>query len=385
MTGERHGDRPQAGAMWTAIGLMSGTSMDGVDAAVIATDGEDRVVAGAALTVAYDAGFRARLRGCLGGRAPAAEIAAVAAALTDHHAAAVVALCRTAGLDPTTVDVVGFPGHTLVHDPARRLTWQIGDGDRLARATGLPVVTDFRSADVAAGGQGAPLVPVFHRALARASGMAPPLAVINIGGVANVTWIGPDGQLCAMDVGPGNALIDDWLVARTGEAFDRDGRRSARGRVDHAVLNRLMATPWFDLPGPKSLDRDAFDPRPVGSLGIDDGCATLAAFTAAAIARSAARLPVAPARWLVTGGGRHNRALMAMLADRLDGPVDPVEAVGWSGDAIEALAFGYLAVRSRRGLPLTVPETTGVDRPRTGGRWVAPPAATVRPSASPAG
>ncbi|WP_454017967.1 anhydro-N-acetylmuramic acid kinase [Azospirillum sp. Marseille-Q6669] len=351
--------------MQTVVGLMSGTSMDGIDAALVRTDGERRVEPLAFVTIPYEDGFRAELRSCLGGKGP---VEAVERALTDAHADAVRRLLAEAGTEAAAVDLIGFHGQTIFHDPAQRRTWQIGDGARLARATGIAVVNDFRTADVAAGGQGAPLVPLFHRALADA--LPRPLAVLNIGGVANVTWIGAgEDAVIACDTGPGNALVDDWVLSGQGARYDSGGALAARGNVDEGALAALLAHPYFDLPAPKSLDRDAFDPAPVRGLSLEDGAATLTAFTAASVARIVPHLPEAPVRWLVCGGGRHNATLMGMLADRLGVPVDPVEAVRWNGDALEAEAFAYLAVRSRKGLPLSLPATTGVPRPMTGGRF----------------
>ena len=351
--------------MQTVVGLMSGTSMDGIDAALVRTDGERRVEPLAFVTIPYEDGFRTALRSCLGGKGP---VEAVERAVTDAHADAVRRLLAEAGTEAAAVDLIGFHGHTIFHDPARRRTWQIGDGARLARATGIAVVDDFRTADVAAGGQGAPLVPLFHRALADA--LPRPLAVLNIGGVANVTWIGEgEDDVIACDTGPGNALVDDWVLSGQGARYDSGGALAARGKVDERGLAALLAHPYFDQPAPKSLDRDAFDPAPVRGLSVEDGAATLTAFTAASVARIVQHLPEAPLRWLVCGGGRHNATLMGMLADRLGVPVDPVEAVGWNGDALEAEAFAYLAVRSRKGLPLSLPSTTGVPQPMTGGRF----------------
>jgi anhydro-N-acetylmuramic acid kinase len=356
-----------------SIGLMSGTSMDGVDAALLRTDGRERIEAGPALTLAYDDGFRQRLRSVLGGKG---DVRGVERALTLRHAEAVRALLAKAGLAPGQVGLVGFHGQTILHAPDRRKTWQIGDGALLAAETGIDVVCDFRSADVAAGGQGAPLVPVFHAALAAAAGLERPLAVLNIGGVANVTWIGAAGDLLAFDTGPGNAPIDDWALRHTGTAVDRDAALARAGTVDRAILDRLLANPYFDLAPPKSLDRDAFDLSPVNSLGPADGAATLTAFTTAAIGRARAHFPEAPRRWIVCGGGRHNPAILAGLRALLAVPVDPAEAAGWDGDALEAQAFAYLAVRSRLGLPLSLPGTTGVSRPQQGGvLFQAPPTA----------
>lgn len=348
--------------------MMSGTSLDGVDAALIETDGESVRRLGRAVTLPYPDAFRERLRGVLGDRG---DIAGAARELTERHAEAVSALLSTAGLPPSAVGVVGFHGQTVLHRPADRLTRQIGDGALLARLTGIAVVDDFRSTDVLAGGEGAPLVPVYHRALA--AGLERPLAVLNIGGVANVTWIGEGGELVAFDTGPGNALLDDWVRARTGRPFDEGGTLAAAGRVDAGVLAALMADPYFARPAPKSLDRDELGRDAEGrllwrDLSPEDGAATLAAFTVEAVAAAIGCCPAVPRRWLVGGGGRRNDALLAGLRRRLGVPVEAVEAVGWDGDALEAEAFAYLAVRAVRGLPLSLPGTTGVPRPMPGGR-----------------
>ena len=353
------------GPVW-ALGMMSGTSLDGVDAALIETDGVTVPRFGPWRTEPYPAALRAQLRAVIEGRG-ARE--ATECALTAFHADAAEALLAEAGVRREEVAVAGFPGHTVRHDPAAGFTDQIGDGAALARRLGIHVVNDFRSNDVAAGGQGAPLVPLFHAALARRSELAAPLAVLNLGGVANVTWIGgpADEDLLAFDTGPGCALIDDWVRQKTAAALDRDGRLAGSGRVDRAALDALLAHPYFDARPPKSLDRNAFDPAPVSGLSAGDGAATLVAFTAEAVRRALAHVPAAPLRWLVTGGGRHNPALMATLGERLGAPCEPVEAVGWQGDALEAQAFGYLAVRSRCSLPLSLPRTTGVPHPVSGG------------------
>jgi anhydro-N-acetylmuramic acid kinase len=353
-----------------ALGLMSGTSRDGIDAALITTDGERRLECGPALTRSFTPEFRQRLAGVMGGKGPRAAVDEVERELTLLHAEAVEALLAASGTRREAVGLVGFHGQTILHAPERRQTWQIGDGALLAELTGIDVVNDFRSRDVAEGGQGAPLVPLYHAAMA--GGLARPLAVLNIGGVANLTWIGggPDGtdRLVAFDTGPGNALLDDWALRHTGLPMDRDGALARAGTVDETVLDVMLAHPYFAQPGPKSLDRDAFPPDVVDALAPADGAATLVAFTAAAVARSVALLPEPPGRWLVAGGGRRNPAIMAELDARLGVPVAAVEEIGWDGDAIEAQAFAYLAVRSFKGLPLTLPTTTGAPRPLGGGR-----------------
>jgi len=355
--------------MLRTIGLMSGTSLDGVDAAWVETDGERVGRFGRTLTIPYDAKLRADLRAILD-RAPGMEaddpaLADAVARLIDVHVRAVRELGEPA-------DLIGFHGQTILHQPDRRRTWQVGDAARLARETGIRVAYDFRSADVSAGGQGAPLVPVFHAALA--DGLEKPLAILNIGGVANVTWIGADGTLSAFDTGPGNGPLDDWAGKHTGERFDRDGALARAGMVDQGVLDRLMAAPYFRAPPPKSLDRLDFSRALAASrvedLSPADGAATLTVFTAAAVA--AAPFPASPKRWLVCGGGRHNPAIMAALRARLDREVEPVETVGWDGDALEAQCFGFLAARVVAGLPLSFPGTTGVPHPMPGGRIAEP-------------
>lgn len=348
--------------LW-ALGLMSGTSLDGVDAALVRTDGIRVLEFGPFRTAPYDAAFRERLRASLGGKG---DVAGVERDLTEIHAAAVKALLREAGREKA--DVIGFHGHTILHAPEARRTWQIGDGALLARQTGIDVVHDFRSADVAAGGEGAPLAPVYHAALA--AELERPLAVLNIGGVANVTWIdGPSSapNLIAFDTGPGNALVDDWVRRHHGRLYDMDGALAASGRVDAGALARLLDHDYFGRRPPKSLDRDTFSTAHVAGLSAADGAATLTAFTAQAVARAVMHFPAPPRRWLVTGGGRHNKTLMEALAASLSGTVEPVEAARWNGDGLEAQAFAYLAVRSLRGLPLSFPGTTGVERPMAGG------------------
>lgn len=353
-----------------AIGLMSGTSGDGVDAALIRADAERVHEFGPEIALPYDSAFRDRLKACYGGRQPAAEIVAVERDLTERHAVAVHQLLDRAGMTPAEVAVVGFHGQTIHHAPHERRTWQIGDGAALARSIGITVVNDFRSADVAAGGQGAPLVPIFHKALADAlpSNVPRPIAVLNIGGVANVTWIGRDGSLLAFDTGPGNALIDDWAQRHRGEPVDRDGALARQGRIDEDVLADLLSHPFFDLPAPKSLDRNAFHSTIADRLKPADGAATLTAFSAAAIARAVYHFPEPAQAWFVCGGGRHNPVLMEALEERLDAPVRGVDTMGWNGDALEAQAFAYLALRCLAGLPISFPTTTGVPSPMTGGK-----------------
>jgi anhydro-N-acetylmuramic acid kinase len=346
----------------SALGLMSGTSLDGIDLAMVETDGRDSVVPGPSSTFPYPAAFRERLRGVLGGIGPVAE---VEEELTRLHVEAVRRFL--AQHQDLAIDLIGFHGHTIVHRPAERRTWQLGDASALARRLGSGVVADFRSADVAAGGEGAPLTPLYHAALAAA--LPKPVAILNLGGVANVTWLGDGGEILAFDTGPGNALIDDWVRRRTGADADFDGRLALAGRRSRRHVAGFLTAPYFSRRPPKSLDRDDFRPALPDELATEDGAATLTEMTAAAVAAGCAHFPAPPKEWLVCGGGRRNPALLAALARLLAASVRPVEKVGWDGDALEAQAFAYLAVRSLAGLPLSLPSTTGVPVPTRGGRF----------------
>jgi anhydro-N-acetylmuramic acid kinase len=358
------------------IGLMSGTSLDGIDAALVETDGEGVVLPGAALTAPYDGEIRRLLRTALDDARDVAEgkplphsIRDAERRVTEAHAEAVQALLRQAGLDARDVALIGFHGQTILHRPGERWTWQIGDGALLARLTGIAVVNDFRSADVKAGGQGAPLVPLYHAALVREAGkLTPPIAMINIGGVANVTYVGSE-QILAFDTGPGNAPIDDWAHRHTGRPVDENGALARSGKVDDRVLTDMLDNEFFARVPPKSLDRMDFTTDAVAHLAPEDGAATLTAFTAASIARAREHFPEPATTWVVMGGGRHNAKLMDELRARVNAPVLSAEDVGWRGDFIEAEAFAYLAARSRKGLPLSLPTTTGVAEPMSGGRF----------------
>jgi anhydro-N-acetylmuramic acid kinase len=340
---------------------MSGTSLDGIDVATIESDGESYVAMGPALTIPYPADFRERLRAVLGGTG---LVAAAEDELTRLHAGA-IARFRQRYPEVQTA-LIGFHGHTILHEPEHRRTWQIGDGALLARLAGCDVVADFRGADVAAGGEGAPLAPLYHAALS--AQLEKPLAVLNLGGVGNVTWIGGAGQILAFDTGPGNAMLDDWVRGHTGQSADFGGALAAAGQASSAHVARFLAAPYFARTPPKSLDRDAFAAFVPHGLSPEDGAATLSEMTAAAVAAARGHFPHPTRVFLVTGGGRHNPALMGALSRLLGVPVRPVESVGWDGDALEAQAFAYLAIRTLRGLPLSLPTTTGAPRPMRGGR-----------------
>jgi len=365
--------------MKCALGLMSGTSMDGIDVALIRTDGQMQVERGPAMSFQYNDDQRAMLRQavvdarlCRGSADRPGRLADIERELTEVHGAAVSAFLRKQGIDRATIDVVGFHGQTVVHRPADKVTVQLGDGRFLAELVRCPVVYDLRQADVQSGGQGAPLVPVYHQAVIGEAHEIP-VAVLNIGGVANVTWIGADNTLLAFDTGAGNALMDDWIAAKTGQAFDDAGALAATGDVNAAVLENLMRDPYFDRTPPKSLDRDHFANDTYADLSDADGAATLCAFTARSVAQAKRWFPAPVKTWIVTGGGRHNAFLMECLTQYLSGSVHSAEDVELNGDSMEAEAWAYLAVRSIFGLPITFPGTTGVSKPMTGGTVVPRP------------
>ena len=358
-----------------AIGMMSGTSMDGVDVALIESDGETVQSFGPSGYRPYSDDERKILRHGLNDALAIADRAERPGVLADAerlitraHAEAVEDFLAKRGIARDSIDVIGFHGQTVLHRPAQRLTVQIGDGATLAKAAKIPVVYDLRAADVAAGGQGAPLVPVFHRALARTLDGDGPACFVNIGGVANITYMDGDKPLIACDTGPGNALLDDFMLKTTGQAVDRDGVLAATGTADEAWVQQVLRMPFFGEPPPKSLDRNDFAALVLPDLAPADGAATLTALTAASIARIVPLLPIPPTTWVVAGGGANNPTLMRMLRERL-GPVqvETAAAHGWRGDAIEAQAFAFLAIRSLKGLPLTFPQTTGAPVPMTGG------------------
>jgi len=364
---------------------MSGTSLDGIDVAAMETDGEVVTRFGPSATHFYQESESKLLRDAIEAARMLEDrdsrpglIAQAERMVTTLHAGAVRVFLDANRIDRKTIDVVGFHGQTLLHRPERKLTVQIGDGEALARELGIAVVYDFRAADVAAGGHGAPLVPIYHRALVRMIDRPHPVAVLNIGGVANVTFIDglPDPYAC--DTGPGNALIDDFMRERTGIGLDPAGVNAAQGQVDEEAVQRVLAHPFFALKPPKSLDRNDFRAfaaaqARLADKNVVDGVATLTAITAAAIAAIVPWLPSPPLCWIVAGGGAQNVTLLRMLEQRLaPATIEPAGATGWNADALEAQAFAFLAVRSLRGLPITFPTTTGVAKPMPGGVLVKP-------------
>lgn len=346
--------------VYTAIGLMSGTSLDGeIDVALIRTDGQEFIEAVDFKPFPYDISVRDKVRACFGMKEPNAKTKEAEKLVTDLHIRAV----QESGFQ---ADIIGFHGQTITHDPEGQFTWQLGDGQRLADETGMDVVYDLRQADIKAGGQGAPLIPVYHAAMM--AGQEKPVAVLNLGGVANVTYIGPDQEIVACDIGPANALIDDYMHETKGMPYDEGGQIALSAKPDMDFVNAVLKHPYFSEPAPKSLDRNTFK----GNLsGLPDdfeaAVASLTMLSVQAVVNSVDYLPAAPKVWYACGGGRKNKAIMSWMADALGVPVLPVENAGWNGDAIEAQGFAYLAVRSHLGYPLTLPSTTGVSQPQAGG------------------
>ncbi|MFZ1813042.1 MAG: anhydro-N-acetylmuramic acid kinase [Rhizobiaceae bacterium] len=372
--------------MLTAIGLMSGTSMDGIDVALIRTNGRKRIERGPSASWPYDPEFRAMLEQALidarqitNRDERPASLAAVERELTIRHAAAVNAFLSENAIPTADVDLIGFHGQTVLHRPQDGLTVQLGDGRLLARQTAMPVVYDMRANDMRHGGQGAPLVPVYHRALAQNlpepwSGIWP-VAFVNIGGIANITLVERKGGLLAFDTGPGNALIDQWVQGEAGIPFDQGGAIASEGQVSEDLVAQYMSSSYFSRKPPKSLDRNDFPVPKAGSMSLHDGARTLAHVTAASIYRATDHLPEKPGLWIVCGGGRHNRLILedlARLAADDEAIVITADQAGLDGDAMEAEAWAYLAVRAARKLKLTWPGTTGVDKPRSGGRRARP-------------
>jgi anhydro-N-acetylmuramic acid kinase len=360
----------------TTIGLMSGTSMDGIDLALVRTDGEGVVERGPAMGVAYDDAFRRVLANALETAKAVrqrderpGDLAEVERELTLRHASAVNAFLTKFEISPQDVDLIGFHGQTVLHRPHDGLTVQIGDGALLARETGIRVIFDMRAEDMAQGGQGAPLVPVYHAALAAGieDFARKPVMFVNIGGISNLTFIGSKGEIIAYDAGPGNTLIDQWVESQAGVAYDAGGDIAARGRVIAPLASRYLDHDFFRSNRRMSLDRNDFLPPEPSSASLEDGARTLAHVTSSAIAMSMRHLPEVPALIIVCGGGRLNKVIMRDLAKLTGAKVEPAESFGFNGDSMEAEAWAYLAVRSEKKLALTYPGTTGVAAPATGG------------------
>lgn len=347
--------------------------MDGIDVALIQTDGESVKDTRKSLLVAYPDALKKRIKEVIKGRG---DFLAVERDITKEQAKAVNKFLKKYKISKNRIDVIGFHGQTIVHRPKEGITWQMGNGALLAELTGIDVVCDFRRRDVAAGGQGAPLVPLYHAAIARK--MHGPVVIVNIGGVSNITYIkDPKNinktQIIAFDTGPGNAPIDDFIHHRTGKKHDTNGAIAAKGEMNLEILKKLSKDQYFKKKPPKSLDRHHFhklvETSGVKKLSTPNGAATLAAFTALCIAESVKHFPAEPKNWLIAGGGRKNKYIMNVLGELVEGKVQDIDAMKFDGDALEAQAFAFLAVRSLKGLHLSLPTTTGLQRLVTGGAF----------------
>ncbi|MCK8778524.1 anhydro-N-acetylmuramic acid kinase [Rhizobium sp. NTR19] len=363
-----------------AVGLMTGTVLDGnIDVALLKTDGETVETFGAYTLHPYPPEIRSLLEETLSqarawnfeGPDPAI-FAQAEEALTLAQSQAVKELVASAGLSMGDIGIVGFHGQSVLHRAPTRerigATRQLGNGELMASILGCKVAYDFRSADVRAGGQGAPLAPTYHAALLRSLDTTGDSAVLNLGGVANVSWWDGKDLIIGFDTGPANAPLNDFMKARGLGDMDRGGKLGASGKVDDERLAKLLEHPYLNAPYPKSLDR--FDFTAAMADGLDDatGAATLSAFTAAAVGKGLDLLPRRPKRLIVSGGGRHNPTIMSMLESRAGVTAVSADEFGWRGDAVEAECFAYLAVRVLRGLPISFPTTTGAPKPLQGGR-----------------
>ncbi len=380
------------------LGLMSGTSMDGIDAALIKTDGEAFIESIASAFYPYPADFQKNMKmaeRCVkkteGDLIQAEKIfneecaeitfKKLIALSTHLHAEAAKNLLHTQQISPKEIQWVGYHGQTLYHAPAKKITIQVGRGDSLAKALGIPVVSQFRINDIQHGGQGAPLVPIYHWALVKNDHLIP-AAVLNCGGIANVTLIlsaAPE-NLLACDTGPGNVLLDRFVREKTQHqcTMDQDGHFALAGKIDASVFVTLMGKslpPGFlNAPPPKSLDSyDCQLPHAMNTLSLEDGCATLAAFSAECMARSVTFCQNKPFRWILAGGGWHHPVMLSEFKNRLEKYYDQppqiviAKQLGWQQDTLEAEAFAYLAKRASLDLPLSFPGTTGVSAPLSGG------------------
>lgn len=349
------------------MGLMSGTSCDGIDGSLLKTDGQKIYEFGPNIYFAYPDAFQGVIQKHLGASHPSPEIDQLEKQLTQFHGDVVKEIQHKF---PHKIDLIGFHGQTLFHQPPK--TWQIGDGAFLSQLTKTDVAFNFRQNDVCLGGQGAPLVPIYHQTLVQ--DLLKPCAIINVGGVSNVTWIGQGDELIAFDLGPGMALINDWVYRLTQKPFDEGGALAQRGTIHHDLIKKWCGHSYFAKPYPKSLDRNQFTGifEDIESLHGEDGLATLTAFTAQTILKGLALLPHFPTTVLLSGGGRKNGFLFELIAQLMPAKtqVARIDILGFDGDYIESQAFAYLAARVKNNLPLTFPLTTGAPTALCGGQIV---------------
>jgi anhydro-N-acetylmuramic acid kinase len=351
---------------YTAIGLMSGTAMDGIDAAAIETDGYSYIKPLGFVSEAHDPFLRNLLQGCLNKTKLTKEIKDIEQAFTCAQIPVIQKLIKRINKSNQNIDFIGFHGQTIHHDPSNGVTIQLGDGELLAAEIGITVINDFRSNDMSHGGQGAPLLPVYHQALVKNAGLDLPIVILNLGGVANITWIS-DGDMVAFDTGPANAMIDDWVKNHTDKNYDEGGKIASTGVIDQAIINQFLSLSYFLKKYPKSLDRNDFNDIDYLNLSLEDGAATLTDMTVQSVALGINQCPSKPHAIYVTGGGRHNKFMMQRLSEVTQIKVHLVDELGWNGDAMEAEGFAYMAVRSHLHEPISFPCTTGCQDKVTGG------------------
>lgn len=349
--------------IFRAIGLMSGTAMDGIDAAMIETDGYNHTKSIGFMSVDHDPNLREKLKSQLNMIDFNRDIERE---FTLAQIRVIQDLLNDTGFQSGDIDVIGFHGQSVHHDPDKAITVQMGDGQLLTNETDIDVVYDFRSNDMKHGGQGAPLMPIYHRVLTQSANINLPIAIVNIGGVGNITWISDDDMI-AFDTGPGNAMIDDWMMTNTGNTYDAYGQMAGMGKIYQTRIDQFLAHDYFQKPYPKSLDRNDFERYSVYGLSVEDGVATLTSMTAQSIALGISQCPKSPKAIYVTGGGRHNEYMMNQIETLTGVKTKSTDALGWNGDAMEAEGFAYMAVRSLLGEPISYPNTTGCDKQVTGG------------------
>lgn len=351
--------------MLTVLGFMSGTSLDGVDAAVVTTNGQNYLETLDFISVPYPEKVKQAVRAAFGKTKPDETTREAERLVTDVYSTIAKQLVKM-----HDIELIGLHGQSITHIPEKQFTWQLGDGDRLSLEANCPVVYNFRKADMEAGGQGAPFIPVYHQVLAE---RVPEdvVVILNIGGVSNLTYIDKTTDtLIGFDTGTGNAMIDDWVTSRTDMLCDEDGVMASIGKIDQARVDIWLKNPFFAQDYPKSLDRNPFAEVSVADMGTSDGVATLTSFTARGIAKNLELLPKQPEKVYVCGGGRHNPTMMAMISEASGLEVLDIGELGVNGDAVEAEGFAYMAVRSLKKLPISFPSTTGCIEPMTGGVFV---------------
>ena len=352
--------------VFKAIGCMSGTAMDGIDIALIETDGYEYIRPIGFISESHDSAFREKLRSCLNKTSRDSLTETIEKEFTLRHIPLIKKLMCNLNVSSQDIDIIGFHGQTIHHNPNEKITIQLGDGQLLSQEIGVPVSYDFRQADIQSGGQGAPLLPIYHKALSVNAGIDLPTAIVNIGGVGNITWIDYDGMI-AFDTGPGNAMIDDWVKSQTDNLYDEGGKYAANGTIDKDIVKQFTSSDYFLKKYPKSLDRNDFHESSVDGMTLENGAATLTEMTIQSIALAISQCPTPPKSIYISGGGRHNSTIISRLSDAIGITVKPSDTLGWNGDSLEAEGFAYMAVRRVLNEPISFPTTTGCPSPMVGG------------------